>query len=730
MATAAMAAEGWNVADAAFRLSMPVRQNVEARYFIPSPSAGGWECGVFNSEGAEGSAAAIQQGDSVIGFRVVVPPAKTIGKRAYVYFKRVDGVKHTPAPEDDRPCKVSRSVRTVTTRAFTATEIISYFGELQKSAQVSYVNALGAIPADEKWQLPNKTHIAALLQWETLFIAEEDMELSFGSKQPNIAWAMAVDGVAVADWHASAPEKEGSFCAPVAVKKGLHTFQMLAIQRFGEQLPQVLVKGAKGIQPLKGVSAPDFPSNATVEFSAKDRPAAKFEYEWPRAFGSITTAKNGAMGNAVAFAKASAENAVFTGIDGKPLEIKDSTMLWEAAFAPGVRVGEYRFPARRRLVLSKQIFIRPRVTNAPNVLPFGKGLELDVAIEAANEADTVLKFADASISYRDWGRVLDMPPSVQPIDGKRRLLFKALPMDAFQKEGGKLPTAMDVNISFFSGRLPMAAPATVALIHPEDDAVTELTASGVRLYHGDTPATLVCSRLPKAPLAARRRLLDNDGIVKLQPPNGPLELRRKVLGDDGLSKLQLLRCLLLDSFTEDLFAPNASVPLDGLLAKHLDGVAEVGGITVGRQEGTSANVTMLASFGKLVASKPDMAVLLNGAAVAKGFGTPMEATAASLFMAQACIAHGILPVLVAMPPLPGVEAAAIREEALYLKEMATAMGVPIVDFYSKDVNGTANARQWYNANVKCTTATPYDTAREWLAAQLAAEIKQIINSDK
>jgi len=131
----------------------------------------------------------------------------------------------------------------------------------------------------------------------------------------------------------------------------------------------------------------------------------------------------------------------------------------------------------------------------------------------------------------------------------------------------------------------------------------------------------------------------------------------------------------------------------------------------------------------MVASKPDIAVLLNGAAVTKGFGTPMEATAASLFMAQACIAHGILPVMVAMPSLHGVDTAAIRLEALYLKEMATALGVPIVDFYSKDVNGTANAQQWYNT-IKYTTSTPNDSAREWLAAQLAKEIKHIIDSNK
>jgi hypothetical protein len=335
------------------------------------------------------------------------------------------------------------------------------------------------------------------------------------------------------------------------------------------------------------------------------------------------------------------------------------------------------------------------------VLPFGKELELDVAVDAASEAETVLKFADANILYRDSNGEIEMPKMVQSLNGQHKLIFKIPSMDALDK-GGRLPTAIDVKISFFSGRLSMAAPATVALIHPKDDAVTELTASGVCLYHGDIPATLVCSKLPKKPLAAKRGVAD---------------------------KAQKLRCLLLDSFTEELFAPNASVSLHKLLAEGYSDLVEFGEITVGRQDGTSPNVTMLASFGKLLSARPDIAVLLNGMAVTKGFGTPMEATAASLFMAQACIARGILPILVTMPKLPEVDAAVIRLEALYLKEMATAMGVPIVDFYSMDVMGVANAKKWYNSDTN-TTSTPNDRARKWLAAQLASEIMQINNSDK
>ena len=702
LAASLIAADGWQVKDAVLRISTPVRQDTEARFFIPMPTDGDYNCDVFNADGAPGSATVIHLDNATLGFRVVIPPAKANNKHAFIYLSSAKvGAQAAQATEDERPFKVTRNVRTVTTRAFTAKEIMGYFGELQKSVQFSYVKNAGEIPAVEQWQLPEKTHIAALLQWETLFVLSKDAKLSFGSKQPNIAWTMLIDGKAVADWHASEQEKDGSFCAPVEVSKGLHTFQMLVIQRFGEPLPQALMKDADGVRQLAGVSAPDFPSKVTVEFADKEKPVAKASREWPRAYGSITTANDGCMGNAVAFAKTTVENVEFTDLEGRAIALADSTLIWDASFMPGVRVGAFHFPARCRFMPARQIFIRPRITNAPNVLPFGKELELDVAVDAANEAETVLKFADASMSYRDRNGVIEMPQSVQPLGGQRKLLFKVPSMDAFEK-GGRLPTAIDVNISFFSGRLLMAVPATLALVHPQDDAVTELIASGVCLYHGDTPATLVCSRLPKEPLAAKRGVSD---------------------------KGRKFRCLLLDSFTEDVFAPNASAPLDGLLAKELDGVVEFGEITVGKQEGTSPNVTMLASFGKLLSAKPDIALLLNGMAVTKSFESPMEATAASLFMVQACIAHGILPILVTMPKLPGVDASAIRLEALYLKEMATAMGVPIVDFYSMDINGTVKSWQWYNDTAsRYTTATPNDEARDVLATALLIEtLKNVLH---
>ena len=715
-AASAFAVDGWQMKDAVLRISVSVRQDAEARYFIPMPTEGDFNCTAFNADGTQGSAATISLENAALGFRVVIPPAKSNNKHAYIYLSPAkDGAQSVQVPEDERPFKVTRNIRTVTTRAFTANEIMGYFGELQKSSQFTYVKNAGEIPPVEQWQLVNKTHIAALLQWETLFVLDKDAKLAFGSKQPNIAWAMLVDGKAVADWHASVQGKDGSFCEPVEVPKGIHTFQMLVIQRFGEPLPQALVLDGDGVRAIQGVSAPDFPGRITVEFADKEKAVAKANYELSRAYGSITTAKDGGMGNAVAFAKVAAENAEFMDLEGRAIAIVDSTLIWDASFTPGVRVGAYHFRGRRRFMPAKQIFIRPRITNAPNVLPFGGELELDVSIDAPGVAESILKFAEIAVSYSDKDGRLDVPSDLKPLEGRRRFKIDTLPMSNFGDGGemplfirkGRLPTLIEINIGLLNGSLPIAVPARLRLVHPRDIGVSELrpdgvmlTAIGEKLYHDDIPATFVCARLPKEAISGQWSSLG------------------------GYKKF-----VLLDAFTENIFAPKSGMPLDELLAAKLPEDSKCLRVTVENGSGTSGCASMLASFGKVMAERPDMVILLNGASSAKSFGTPMEATSASIFMVQACFAHCIMPVLVTMPALPGVDAAAARLEALYLKEMATALGVHVIDLYSMDVMGIANARKWYNSD-GVMTATPNDRAREWLATQLAKEIMQIINSTK
>ena len=127
MAISSSAVDGWQEKDAVFRIATTVRQNTEARYFIPKPQAdGGFQCAVFNADGAAGSAAAIVLDGATLGFRVVVPPAKANNKTAFIYFSPAKDVPKE-ATEDERPFKVSRNVRVVTTRAFPSKEIMGYF---------------------------------------------------------------------------------------------------------------------------------------------------------------------------------------------------------------------------------------------------------------------------------------------------------------------------------------------------------------------------------------------------------------------------------------------------------------------------------------------------------------------------------------------------------------------------------------------------------------------------
>ena len=154
MSISSFAVDGWQEKDAVFRIATTVRQNIEARYFIPKPLAeGNYQCAVFNADGTAGSAAAIVLDEATLGFRVVIPPAKANNKLAFIYFSPAKDVPKG-ATEDERPFKVSRNVRIVTTRAFTSKEIMGYFGEIQKPAQVSYVKNAGELPANEQWQLP------------------------------------------------------------------------------------------------------------------------------------------------------------------------------------------------------------------------------------------------------------------------------------------------------------------------------------------------------------------------------------------------------------------------------------------------------------------------------------------------------------------------------------------------------------------------------------------------
>jgi hypothetical protein len=89
-----------------------------------------------------------------------------------------------------------------------------------------------------------------------------------------------------------------------------------------------------------------------------------------------------------------------------------------------------------------------------------------------------------------------------------------------------------------------------------------------------------------------------------------------------------------------------------------------------------------------------------------------------LFLAQATLARGALPVLVNVPPLPDISQETSRAAALEVKRIGHSLGVPVVDLYSRSLaNGQgvgAFARFFYASTESIPLRTLNNEGRLWL----------------
>ena len=150
--------------------------------------------------------------------------------------------------------RVSRHGQSLTTRAFTAEEMLRLYANLKPRRNFlppSVVTTYGTIPdSNPRWQSPPETtYGVSVFIWEALWNVEKQQAVRFGGDQTHVAWTVLLDGRPVANWHATEGveirKDGGNFGAAVDVAPGLHALQFLAVQCLQQPIPKLLVKDAQ-----------------------------------------------------------------------------------------------------------------------------------------------------------------------------------------------------------------------------------------------------------------------------------------------------------------------------------------------------------------------------------------------------------------------------------------------------------------------------------------------------
>ena len=223
----------WLVPEADVKLSadMPLWGR---QFLVPVPK--GIECAsclAFDAQGTSLPASVVPNVGIRLDLTALTKKQRT-GK-IELYLCKAKPPKEVP---NTLPNKVKATLvrHPVTTRAFTTQEIKRYFGSLKTTAatdmRAAYVSKMGELPQSDYWKFGDSPHACHAILWETVLHFDEATTFSFGTKQPNTAWAILANGMPMADW-TSAEQRDGVFMGHVwnDMPKGVYTIQLLSLLR-------------------------------------------------------------------------------------------------------------------------------------------------------------------------------------------------------------------------------------------------------------------------------------------------------------------------------------------------------------------------------------------------------------------------------------------------------------------------------------------------------------------
>jgi hypothetical protein len=603
----------------------------------------------------------------------------------------------TPLADAARlPARLLRTARALTTRPFTAREALLLLGSLLDSGRPPYATdapGLGVVPAQVGGEGAGGRQ--SLLQfWSSVLTIEAPAHATFGSDSIQAAWFLSIDGRPVADWRQVTADGKGRFWAKeVDLDPGLHTAEFFVIQRHDEPLPACLWK-LDGGEPgaLTGSCPPIHPEAVEVQLGA-DQPAVGIRLaKVSRTYSEDTGADVLCFTPMTAAGAALPPDAVIA-LDGQAL---DPTRAGQGCLVPAPRLPavdlrlpgssapplEVRLPARPVWVLPARTAGRCQVAGVPAVLAAAEPLtvEAEVGFPGADLDPRLLSGVSVSARQVDAGGKTLRQQSLGTGGGPGRHTA-ALEL---------APNAARVLVEACAGGALLAPAVPIRVLHAGSD-LRGLEAWGQGLAQAGDRVVLSCR--PLEPLRPDRQ----------RPPRA--SWTRLGIVDD--------LCTIVD-------APGASLLPERVIGKAWPEPPVIfrESIRADADAGALPTVAKFAALQHLLEMRLDAVILSVGAADLRRGRTGREISQDLLFMAQATAAAGTVPVLLALPPLPGVPPETSRQAALLCKELAWQLDIPVIDAHSGEhlnVLPTETFADTFSAAAgQVALSGPGDRGREWL----------------
>ena len=598
--------------------------------------------------------------------------------------------------------RASRHGQTLTTRAFTAAEMLRLYANLKPRRNflpAQTVDSFGAIPeGNPRWQSPPETtYGVSVFTWEAFWNVEKQQAVRFGGDQTHVAWTVLLDGKPVANWQATGDveirKEGGSFGAAVDVPPGLHALQFLAVQCLHQPIPKLLVKDAadkegagqppSGLFPIQrpflfGVEVNGHPE-ASVIGSVYQEQAFYFQ-QTEQTVVSYRLSSNG-------------KTVLLPNGSSTPAPVWQNHAISAHADYPSVQLkaasATYTFPGFARWTQGVAANFHAHVGGLTPLVRHGDPLTGDLRVQWPESIPP------------DIRNLLKFNVQQQRQDGSPSAPSAEVAADTAEMFPFSLPVADDtaaiVFTPDFAGVAPFP-PVTVKILRSKD-ATANITAQGTALYeNGNSDACRVA-------------------FIMDPLPDTPPETTASAYPDS---------LFILDDFIATANAPQANILPETLLTEYFQHtpLTQITHAAVHCPPGTDDFIAIPANLSAMTGLKPKTALLAIGYEPLKAGLSPLDATDQILFAAQACQAHGIQPIFVTLPPLPEIAAETSRLAALYLKELALRTNTPVIDLYAQAMIEHVNTGEWRLAD-SITIPTLNNTGRIWVIQKTATRLMKL-----